>query len=267
MIALVVGTVTVGLVVSGTSLMCLWPGHKVRKPPYTVTRYMVKTDLTGPAKAAILDSYGKTIANFSSESGLKIINNIYRLFGRFAVCCSEAEVALFYRNTVGKGGFIEFFSQELRAGFSLLPGFLTRLRPKRDDSEPLRIHILAKIRGHEREIHFEQEQTKLLWSSDERILYKVEGLLKQEAARVRPAYIDCDIHSDPDTSTGSTDTAGTTRTSLIGLSPKMLISADKKTERSCPDHLGIINSTIINPYLAVCLCLYFLLQDNKTSYT
>lgn len=267
MISLIVGTVAIGLVMSGTSLLCHLPGHEVCKPPTTMTRYTVKTDVAGPAKAAILGSYGETIAGFRSVSGLKVINNIYRLFGRLAVCCSEAEVVLFYRSTVGKGGFIEFFFQELRAGFSLLPGFLTRLQPKCDDSEPLRIHILAKLRGRKREIHFEQEQTKLLWSSDERILYRVEGLLKQEAACVRPAYIDCDIPSDPDTSTDSTDITGTTGTSQTGSSTNALISTDKKTELSCTDHSVIINLTVINPYLAVCVCLYFLLQDNETSDT
>lgn len=175
------------------------------------------------------------MCRFNFASSPKVFNNIYRSFGRLKVVHSTAEVAHFYRNTVGKGGFIEFFQEETPEELSLLPSFLTRYKPKREDLPPVRIHILAKLSGCNCEINFEQDQSKLLWCGSERKLYKIEGSQKREAAIISAVYTDEEDSEE----------------------------ASIKPRSGPTSHLVAVNPANINPYLAVCVLLYFLLLENE----
>lgn len=225
----------VGAVVLGTSYMCC-RHPAVDASPAPISRYTICTNVSGSASAAVLDSGGRQMCRFSFASSLKVFNNIYRLFGRLGVAHSTAEVAHFYRNTVGKGGYIEFFQEESPDEQSILPSFLARFQPKREELPPVRIHILAKLSGCNCEINFEQDHSKLLWCAGERKLYKIEGSLKREAAFISAVYTD---DEDAETLT----------------KPRLKPSS----------HSVAVNPAHINPYLAVCVLLYFLLLENEST--
>lgn len=223
--------------------MCLRLRSPQRNPP-PITQYTITTN--GKLEPEIVrDSHGRQLCRFSRILSHEVVNNIYRVFGRLAVASSAAEVALFYRNTVGKGGYIEFFSDESPEAYSLLPSFLSRFQPARElDEPPTRVHILAKLSGCTCEIYFELDHTKLLWSADDRKLYKIEGLFKQEAASISLAYCDQN-ESIHDPSSHGSDHKSTTI--LHSTSPRYSV---------------MVQTGLLNPYLAVCVCLYFLLLEN-----
>lgn len=250
MISLIVGTVVVGAVVSSTSYICL-RSHPVAdtKCHTPISRYTIRTNESGNASAAVLDSSGRQMCRFNLASSLKIFNNIYRLFGRLSVSQSTAEVAHFYRNMVGKGGYIEFFQEETPEEQSILPGFLSRFQPKKEELPPVRIHILAKLSGCNCEINFEQDHSKLLWCASERKLYKIEGSLKSEAAIISAVY---------------TDQEETQRGAERETEADTIKKSSFKTA-SHSSHSVAVNPKHINPYLAVCVLLYFLLLENENT--
>lgn len=212
-----------------------------------MAQYTIATNSSGTIPEIVLDTHGRTVCRFSSVVSHAVVNNIYKVFGRLAVAGSAAEAALFYRNTVGKGGYIEFFSDEFPAELSMLPSFLARFLSLRDlDEPPTKVHILAKLTGCTCEIYFEEDHTKLLWSADDRILYKIEGLLKQEAARISLAYTDLDHNHGCEQKRAPRTT--TTNINDLFNSPKYSVT---------------VQTGLINPYLAVCVCLYFLLLEKE----
>lgn len=233
MISLIVGAIVIGAVACAPLLIC-FSRPTQRKPPET-SHYYITMAVAG-SSADIFDSQRQRICLFRLDLGLKVVRNIYRLFGRLAVVAgSTAEVALFYRNTIGKGGWIDFMAEKSSPSFSFLPGFLSRfqLKPQLADPDPVRILILGKISGYKCVIHFEDD-TRLLWRADKQKLYTMSGLLTHEVVVISDSYTDASPIGKPTTT----------------------------------DYLVDVKPGLINPYLAVCICLYcLLLEDEKYNKT
>lgn len=242
MLSLAVGTVVVlGAVVSGTSWICLRPSTKDSVDP-PMSRYTITTDAESTTTAAVQNEIGQIMCQFNLVSNSNVVHNIYRLFGRLAIVNSSAEVALFYRNTVGKGGYIEFFpgkfSEESKFENSLLSSFLSRFQTKMDNPPSARVYILAKLNSPHSEISFEDDTQKLLWCADELKLYAVNGLTRHEAALVTPAYSDKN---------------------------DVIIPGSELRSNNSSRHFVTVYRTQINPYLAVCVCLYFMLIEKENT--
>lgn len=128
----------------------------------------------------------KKICELRRSSTSRIVHNLYRQFGRVTLSHSDKEVALLYRNTVGNGGYIEFWSHD-----TLLPSVLynlfSRWQSKITDTRevaPIRIYISSKLVHGTYELVLDDSTTKYLWSAESKELHKVVGTIKTLAAKV-----------------------------------------------------------------------------------
>lgn len=157
---------------------------------------------------------GKKICEFHKSTSYRIVNNLYRLFGSVAISNSEKEVALLYRNTVGNGGYIDFWSQNFSQQL-IFQNILWKLQGKENsdlEQAPLRIYILLKLAAGTYELVLDDASTRYLWTKETRELHKVTGSEKVLAAKLEK----------------------------LGSETTLTIHRD-----------------VINPYLAVCTCLFF----------
>lgn len=157
---------------------------------------------------------GKKICEFHKSTSYRIVNNLYRLFGSVAITNSEKEVALLYRNTVGNGGYIDFWSQNFSHQL-LFQNILWKLQGRENldlELAPLRIYILLKLVAGTYELVLDDASTRYSWTKEASELHKVTGTEKVLAARLEK----------------------------LGSETTLTIHRD-----------------VINPYLAVCTCLFF----------
>lgn len=216
MLSVVLASLAVGATAaaSGTTVLCRRHPHPEAPPP--VVYSLVRTGNT----ITVLNHNTK-ICEFSRSSASRIVSNLYRLFGTVAMANSSREVALFYRNSVGNGGYIEFFSQEDHEHSSILLGFLARFQPKKDEAAvaPLRIYVSSKLTGGKYELVLDDSPVRYIWDPTSGELWRVVGTTRKFAARL------------------VSDAAGASRL--------------------------FVHRDIINPYLAICNCLFFALQASR----
>lgn len=181
-----IAVISTGIISVTSVFLCRRPPGKLNlpEPPLIFT-------LTGGVKDQpfkILNSRNKEIiCEFHRSSSFRVVNNLYRLFGSVSIANSEKEVALLYRNTVGNGGYIEFWSHNTQL-LSILYSFLSRFHGKdteETDPVPLRIYISSKLTHGTYELVLDDSAAKYLWSADDRELYNVIGNRKKLAAKVR----------------------------------------------------------------------------------
>lgn len=235
MISVAIFAVATGAaVVSGTTWACMRPRQNLRLAP--ISQYSIVQSTGTKKKMEVFDQHERSVCKFELVTRHDVLQHIYRMYGRLGVSNSSNEVATFYRNTVGKGGYIEYFYEELDAGFSLLPKFF---RFQQDNntlrSEPLRIYILAKLLGNMYEVHIDQDEAKLVWCSKTRILYKLDGLPRQQVAAMSSTHV-------------------------VEEATEQMKSAKKNANSR---HVIATQNDLINPYLAVSVLLYFILLESE----
>lgn len=233
--AVTIGLVTTG-VVSGTSILLCRSQYVKRPLPAQLTPPLRFTVAHRPVSQSItvLDaSTDHIVCEFQHSSSSKIVNNLYQVFGSVAIAHSDKEVAVLHRNTVGNGGYIEFWSHDFRQK-SMLQSLFSRWQgvPNDQDREnsPLRIYISSKLVAGVCELEVHNSSTKYLWSAEDLVLYKVDGSTQRLAAKIDE----------------SSTRRGRQMKTILDDSPNLIVYND-----------------IINPYLAVCTMLFFMLQTKR----
>lgn len=216
-------------VISGSSVLLCRSRAEKEAPLLPPLRFTVIRPSSGQKVTVLAAFNNKTVCEFQHSTSHRIVNNLYRVFGSVALARSEKEVAILYRNTVGNGGYIEFWSHDFQKQ-SVLQSLLSRWQRRgdeQDDRPPLRIYISSKLVAGTCELEVHNSSTRYIWSDG--MLYKVDGSSKRLAAKIE----------EPDS-----------RTTL-------------KYDTS---HL-LVYQEVINPYLAVCTMLFFMLQPkHRKSY-
>lgn len=211
-----VAIVSTGAISATSVFLCRRPVAKPAEPAPPVVFTLTGGSNGQPVE--VVTKLNRTVCEFHRSSSYRIVNNLYRLFGSVAIADSEKEVALLYRNTVGNGGYIDFWSHDLQH-LSLFRSILWKLQGKDtpdSDSAPLRIYISSKLIAGTYELALDESSTRYLWTAETLELHKVSGSKKQLAARMEK--------------------------SINGTSTLT------------------IHREVINPYLAVCTCLFFSLE-------
>lgn len=176
--------------ISGSSVfMCRRPP---KEPPKPSVYIFAGTSLLRVISATT----NSTVCEFHHVSSRRIVANLYRMFGSVAVAGSDKEVANFYRNTVGNGGYIEFWTHE---PVSALQNLFSRFQRATESEEApaVRIHVSSKLSGMY-ELVLGDSTTKFLWNATNRELHKVVGTHVQLAAVLeRRGDLDClVVHRD-----------------------------------------------------------------------
>lgn len=221
MLSLLVASLAVGAtaLVSGSTVLCRRSEHVAPAQALPLV-YTLKRE--GSSSTVTVSSVNnKHVCEFRKTGTARMVHNLYRLYGVVDVAHSTREVALFYRNTVGNGGYIEFFSQPEEQN-SILLSFLSRFQSAKQPEEsaaPLRIYVSSKLTGDKYELVLDDSPVKYIWDAKKGELSRIVGTTNRFAA-------------------------------------KLVTSDDGES------HL-YVHRDVINPYLAICNCLFFALQINK----
>lgn len=228
-------------VISGSSLLFYRPRAVKGAPRSPPLRFVVQ-GLLGQTVTVSAAFTNKTVCEFQRSNSHRIVNNLYRAFGSVALATSDKEVAILYSNTVGNGGYIEFWSHDFQHK-SILESFLSRWQRRgNEQGDHLRIYISSKLVAGTCELDVHESSKKYLWYAQHGTLYKVEGTSKRLAARIEQLN---SRKTPPQTPT-------------LSQPPEETQSQSSLAKHRTPNLL--VYEEVINPYLAVCTMLFFMLQ-------
>lgn len=95
----------------------------------------------------ITNSRLKLLCRFEKISSSTVVHNIYRQCGVLRGVGSGKILARFYKNTVGKGGYIEVWPNKAIEQTSIMLSILSRFQPSKHDVESTKIFISSKLSG------------------------------------------------------------------------------------------------------------------------
>lgn len=160
---------------------CLSQPHTPRSDPEPKLHYVLRPT---QGDVDILDSHGRAVCKFLRASLGVVAHNLYRLYARLEFGSRGQQMALFYRNTVGNGGFIEFWNLKPVQNSLILRGILTRFQPQKDDPvPPLRIYVSSKIKDGARELVLDDSLVRYSWTGGH--IYRVDGESRVLAAKLQ----------------------------------------------------------------------------------
>lgn len=164
-LAIIAATVTVA--VSCSVYTCLEREVAEQAQPKTICR-LQKND----KKILVTSPSGSRLCHFEPQSSSTVVNNIYKQCGVLRNERTSHVIAHFYKNTVGKGGFIEVWPSKAIEPPSFVLSILSRFQTNEEPVESTKIFLSSKLSGGMYDITI--EESRFQWSIDEEVL-RIEG--------------------------------------------------------------------------------------------
>lgn len=120
----------------------------------------------------VTGSRGDKLCSFEQQSSSTVVHNIYRQCGVLRHGHSSQIIAKFYKNTVGKGGFIEVWPNKAIEPSSFMRSLLNKFQSVEELTESTKIFISSKLAGGAYDIAV--GDARFQWSTEEEIL-RTEG--------------------------------------------------------------------------------------------
>lgn len=168
----IITLVTVGVSLPLSLIYCADEAHD---PDPKSSTYHIYTSDDG---FKVTSPRGTTVCIFKKSRSYAVINNLHRCQGR--VCLRDGtDVAKFFQNVVGHGGYIQYCSQPKK--YSVLQNIWDSLSggAAENDDPPERIHISSKLDRRTSNV-FKDELNKYTWFATDRKLKTDQGQVAVE---------------------------------------------------------------------------------------
>lgn len=160
-LAIIAATVTA--TVSCSMYTCLDRQQTEQVQPKTICRLLKEG-----SNIIVASTKGDHLCRFEPHASSTVVNNIYKQCGVLQDKRTSNVIANFYKNTVGKGGFIEVWPNKAIEPPSLVLSILNRFQPYEEPLNSTKIFISSKLSGDVYEIMI--DGLRYQWSIEEEVL-------------------------------------------------------------------------------------------------